>query len=61
MYGYIYMIMNKINGKTYVGQRKSTKLYYDDKYMGSGKYLNPGEEPNGWVPGRYTPWQGKEK
>lgn len=39
MYGYIYMILNKVNGKTYIGQRKSTKFCYDDKYMGSGKKL----------------------
>lgn len=40
MYGYIYMIVNKVNGKKYIGQRKSTKYCYDDKYyMGSGKRL----------------------
>lgn len=36
---YIYLIVNKVNGKTYVGQRKSSKEYYEDKYMGSGTYL----------------------
>lgn len=35
----IYLIVNKINGKTYVGQRKSSKEWYDDSYMGSGKLL----------------------
>lgn len=39
MYGYIYMILNKINGKKYVGQRKSMKFCHQDKYMGSGKKL----------------------
>lgn len=39
MYGYIYMIMNKINGKKYVGQHKSSKFCHQDKYMGSGKKL----------------------
>ena len=36
---YIYLIVNKVNGKTYVGQRKSFKEWYEDKYMGSGKLL----------------------
>ena len=36
---YIYLIVNKVNGKTYVGQRKSSKEYYKDNYMGSGKLL----------------------
>lgn len=33
----IYLIVNKINGKTYVGQHKYKKL--NDNYMGSGKIL----------------------
>lgn len=37
MYGYIYMIVNKVNGKTYVGKRKS--IDFHDKYMGSGSLL----------------------
>lgn len=36
---YIYLIVNKVNGKTYVGQRKSSKECYKDSYMGSGKLL----------------------
>lgn len=36
---YVYLIVNNVNGKTYVGQRKSSKEWYYDKYMGSGKHL----------------------
>ena len=36
---YIYLIVNKVNGKTYIGQRKSLKEWYEDKYMSSGKLL----------------------
>lgn len=39
MYGYIYLIINKVNGKTYIGKRKSPKKWYEDTYMGSGKRL----------------------
>lgn len=34
---YIYLIVNIVNGKTYVGQHKSDN--WQDKYMGSGKIL----------------------
>lgn len=37
MYGYIYLILNKVNGKTYIGQRKSKN--WKDSYMGSGQWL----------------------
>lgn len=39
MYGYIYLILNKENGKTYIGQHKSSKLYNEDNYIGSGKII----------------------
>lgn len=41
MYGYIYLIVNKVNGKTYVGQKKFVRnlTWNKDKYMGSGKLL----------------------
>lgn len=37
MYGYIYLTTNLINGKMYIGQKKSTK--YLPNYLGSGKIL----------------------
>lgn len=44
---YIYLIVNKVNGKTYVGQRKSSKEWYEGKYMGSGKYLKASQKKYG--------------
>lgn len=41
-HGYIYLITNNLNGKTYVGQRKLYSPYVTpetDGYMGSGSYL----------------------
>jgi group I intron endonuclease len=36
-YGYIYLTINKINGKRYIGQHKSKD--WDNNYIGSGVYL----------------------
>ena len=44
---YIYLIVNSVNGKTYVGQRKSSKEWYDDSYMGSGKHLKAAQNKYG--------------
>ena len=44
---YIYLIVNKVNGKTYVGQRKSSKEWYADSYMGSGKHLKAAQNKYG--------------
>lgn len=38
MYGYIYKITNKINGKIYVGQHKAET--FDNRYWGSGSNLH---------------------
>lgn len=38
MYGYIYMTENLINGKRYIGQKKSEK-FLNEKYLGSGSLL----------------------
>lgn len=38
MYGYIYKTTNLINGKIYVGQKKS-EVFLNEKYLGSGKHL----------------------
>ena len=38
MYGYIYKTTNLVNGKIYVGQKKSKK-FLGVNYLGSGKYL----------------------
>ena len=39
MYGYIYITENLINGKKYIGQKKSNKFLYT-KYLGSGAILH---------------------
>ena len=38
MYGYIYLTTNHINGKKYIGQKKSN-VFLGEKYLGSGKIL----------------------
>lgn len=47
MFGYIYLIVNNINGKTYIGQRKTEKEWHSDKYMGSGKHLKCAQKKYG--------------
>ena len=44
---YVYLILNKVNGKTYVGQRKSYKEWNNDSYMGSGKLLRLAKKKHG--------------
>lgn len=39
MFGYIYKTTNNVNGKIYVGQKKS-EVFLDNKYLGSGKLLH---------------------
>ena len=38
MYGYIYMTTNLVNGKRYIGQKKS-EVFLENNYLGSGKYI----------------------
>lgn len=40
MYGYIYLITNKINGKQYVGKHKYNKPELDPNYITSGIIIN---------------------
>ena len=48
MYGYIYLIVNNVNGHTYVGKRKLyKKAWNEDNYMGSGKLLKPAQKKYG--------------
>lgn len=46
MYGYIYETTNLINGKKYIGQKKS-KIFLEEKYLGSGKILRQAIEKYG--------------
>lgn len=39
MYGYIYKTVNLVNGKIYIGQKKSKK-FLGNKYLGSGRKLH---------------------
>ena len=47
MYGYIYLIVNKLDGRSYVGKRKSSKEWFEDKYMGSGCHLKNSQKKYG--------------
>jgi group I intron endonuclease len=47
MYGYIYLILNKVNGKTYIGQHKSSKEWNEDYYLGSGVVLSQAKKKYG--------------
>lgn len=38
MFGYIYKTTNLVNGKIYIGQKKSDR-FLGNKYLGSGKIL----------------------
>lgn len=46
MYGYVYLTTNLVNGKRYVGQKKSDVFLYE-KYLGSGKSLKLAVEKYG--------------
>lgn len=41
------MIVNKLDGRTYVGKRKSSKKWFEDKYMGSGCHLKNSQKKYG--------------
>ena len=48
MYGYIYLIVNNVNGKTYVGKKcLRNKSWNEDCYMGSGKHLKYAQKKYG--------------
>lgn len=46
-YGYIYLVTNLINGKTYVGQRRSHRDSDWNEYFGSGKLIRAAIELHG--------------
>lgn len=45
MYGYVYMVTNKLNGRKYIGKHKSNG--FDDSYYGSGKVISQAIEKEG--------------
>lgn len=47
MYGYIYLTTNLINGRKYIGQKKSS-YFKGTEYLGSGKILKQAIEKYGW-------------
>lgn len=62
MYGYIYLILNKVNGKTYIGQHKSSKEWFEDNYMGSGKNIRRAQNHKGKNNTRYgKKWTDEQK
>lgn len=46
MYGYIYKTTNLLNGKIYIGQKKSNE-FLNEKYLGSGKILRQAIDKEG--------------
>ena len=38
MYGYIYITTNKLDGRKYIGKKKS-EIFLGNKYLGSGVHL----------------------
>lgn len=47
MYGYIYLVQNKINGKGYIGKHKYAGPGFDNNYWGSGVILKKAIEKYG--------------
>lgn len=48
VYGYIYLIVNNLNGKTYIGKRKlGTRAWNKDHYMGSGAVIKKAQRKYG--------------
>ena len=45
MFGYVYMVTNKVNNKMYIGKHKST--HFDEEYLGSGTVLLRAKEKYG--------------
>ena len=46
MYGYVYLTTNNVNGKQYIGQKKSD-VFLENKYLGSGKILKQAIKKDG--------------
>ena len=52
MFGYIYMTINTVNGKKYIGQHKSSE-FEGNKYLDSGKILKQAIEKYGALKGGF--------